>query len=119
LPRLVADQVPEVMTYLERTAPREGFLFGELSMADLAVAIPFSNLTWAHVKPDSNRWPRTCGWVARTLATPALAKVTGLAEKLVQIPSHQHRQALAELGVSLTETTLATDRLRRGPMARS
>ncbi|HWE18913.1 MAG TPA: hypothetical protein VG758_17285, partial [Hyphomicrobiaceae bacterium] len=48
----VAGQLPDVMTYLEKTAPREGFLFGDLSMADLAVAIPFSNLEWARVKPE-------------------------------------------------------------------
>jgi glutathione S-transferase len=115
----VADQVPDVMTYLERVAPREGFLFGDLSMADLAVAIPFSNLRWGRVEPDSNRWPRTCGWVARTLATPSLAKITRLAEKLVKLPAGQHRQALTELQIPLTETTFATDRLRRGPMTPS
>ena len=114
--RVVAEQVPDVMAYLERIAPSDGFLFGQLSIADIAVAIPFSNLRWARVEPDNARWPKTCAWLARTLATPALAKVTRFADKLMQTPPDQHRQALAELGVQLTETTVSTDSPRRGPM---
>src|SRR5947208_14049572 len=60
----VAEQVPDVMGYLERIAPEDGFAFGELSLADLAGAIPFSNLIWARVEPGETRWPKTCAWVA-------------------------------------------------------
>ena len=114
---IVAEQVPDVMAYLEKVAPADGFLCSDVSMADLAVAIPFGNLRWARVEPDRNRWPKTCAWVERTHATPALAKVTRFADKLMQTPPNGHRAALAELGVALTETSLATDKPRRGPMS--
>lgn len=113
---VVAQQVPEVMAYLEKIAPSDGFLSGDVSIADIAVAIPFSNLKWARVEPDRSRWPKTCAWVERTQATPALAKVTRFAERLMQTPPDQHRKALAELGVHLTETTISTGKPRRGPM---
>ena len=112
----VAEEVPDVMGYLERIAPEDGFAFGELSIADLAVAIPFSNLKWARVEPDENRWPKACAWVARTQAATGLAKVTRIAEKLVQTPTNLHRAALVELGVEVTDATVATETARRSIM---
>lgn len=112
----VAEQVPQVMDYLEKVAPADGFVAGSVSIGDLAVAIPFSNLKWARVELDTSRWPKTCAWVERTQATPALAKVTRFGDKLMQVPPDQHRTALAELGVQLTERTIASDKPRRGPM---
>jgi len=114
---VAAEQVPEVMDYLEKVAPGDGFLAGDVSIADLAIAIPFGNLTWARVTPDKSRWPKTSAWVARTGATPALAKVTRLAEAVMQAPPDQHRKVLAEIGVPLTDSTVATDTPRRGPMS--
>jgi glutathione S-transferase len=113
----VAEQLPEVMAYLEKMAPGEGFVCGEVSMADIAVAVHFSNLRWARVEVDNGRWPKTWAWVERTQATPALAKVTRFGDTLMQTPPDGHRAALAELGVHLTRTTVATDQPRRGPMS--
>ena len=112
----VAEQMPNVMAYLEKIAPDGGFIFGELSIADLAIAIPFSNLKWARVEPDVSRWPKACPWVERTLATTALAKVTRIADKLVQTPPNLHRATLADLGVQLTHATIAADKPRRSIM---
>jgi glutathione S-transferase len=115
--RAVAEELPEVMAYLERIAPASDFLFGETSIADVSVAVFFANLRWARAEPDATRWPRTMAWVHRTTATPALAKITRFADALMQTPPDQHRRALAGLGVQLTDTTVASDRPRRGPMA--
>ena len=92
---IVAEQVPDVMAYQERW-PAPTASCGDVSMADLAVAIPFGNLRWARVEPDRNRWPKTCAWVERTHATPALAKVTRFADKLMQTPPNGQCAALAE-----------------------
>jgi glutathione S-transferase len=116
--RVVAEQLPEVMAYLEKVAPADGFLAGDAaSVGDLAVAIPFSNLRWARVELDRTSWPRALAWVDRTLATPALAKVTRFADRLMQTPPDKHRAALAEMGVALTDTTVAAEKPRRGPMS--
>jgi len=114
--RVIAEQVPQVMDYLESIAPGDGFLSRDVSVGDLAVVIPFGNLKWARVEPDKTRWPKTCAWVERTEATPALAKVTRLAEAVMQAPPDQHRKVLAQLGVPLTDSTVAADKPRRGPM---
>ncbi len=114
--KAVAEPLPDVMGSLEKAAPADGFLAGEVSIGDIAVAIPFSNLKWARVEPDRNRWPRTSAWVERTLATPALAKVTRFADQLMLTPPDRHRSALADMDVQLTDKTVSTNTPRRGPM---
>jgi glutathione S-transferase len=114
--RAVAEELPEVMGHLERLAPASGFVFGPVSIADIAVAVMFPNLGWARVVPDRERWPRTLAWVARTNELPALAGLTRIADRLAQTPPTQHRAVAAELGLPLTPSTLAAAAPRRGPM---
>jgi glutathione S-transferase len=115
--RTVAEDVPEVMGYLEKVAPVSGFLAGELSIADIAAAVSFGNLKWARVELDKARWPKTIAWVERTTATPDLAKITRQAERLMKAPVQQHRALLADMGVALTRSSVAGAAPRRGPMS--
>ncbi len=114
--RIVAEELPEVMGHLEKLAPADGFLFGAVSIADISVAVSFRNLMWARVELDKTCWPKASAWVERTTATPALAKATRMADKIIQAMPDQHRAILADLGVQLTETTVAAGAPRRGPM---
>ena len=114
--RAVADELPEVMAHLERLSPVSGFLFGGIAIADISVAVFFRNLAWARIELDRDRWPRTHGWVERTTGMPALAKITRIADALAQTPLSQHRRVAAELGLPLTESTVAAAAPRRGPM---
>ena len=114
--RAVADELPEIMAHLERLSPASGFLFGGISIADISVAVFFRNLAWARVEIDRDRWPRTHGWVERTAGIPALAKITRIADTLAQTPLPQHRRVAAELGLPLTDSTVAAAAPRRGPM---
>ena len=114
--RAVEEDLPPVMADLERLAPASGFLFGAVSIADISVAVFFHNLRWARVDPAVDRWPRTLGWVKRTDAVPALAKIARIAERLAQTPVPQHRSVAAKLGLPLTHATVAAAAPRRGPM---
>jgi glutathione S-transferase len=114
--KTVAEELPQVLSYLEKLAPADGFLAGELSIADIAVAVAFANLKWARVEPDPIRWPKTLAWVERTTLTPGLAKITRLAERLMRTPTNEHRAALADMGVQLTETSVAAAAPRPGLM---
>jgi glutathione S-transferase len=113
--RAVAEDLPAVVGDVERFAP-DDFLFGAPMLADIAVAVMLQNLAWARVEPDKARWPKTCAWAERTPAVPGLAKITALADSLMQTPPDQHRAKLAALGVSVTDTTVAGAAPRRGPM---
>jgi len=112
----VTEDLPPVLSYLEAIAPAEAFLAGELSRADIAVAAVLANLKWARVALEPTRWPKTLAWAERTTRTPGLGKITGFAERLMQTPMAQHRAALAELGVALTDTSFAAVAPRPGVM---
>ena len=114
--RVVAEELPDVMACLERLAPADGFLFGRPSMADISVSAVYRNLAWARVEPDRGRWPKACAWVERTSALPSVAKLTRIADRLMQTPPDGHRATLSELGIPLTETSVGDITPRRGPM---
>jgi glutathione S-transferase len=114
--RAVAEDLPAVLADVERLAPAEGFLFGAPATADLSVAVVLRNLGWARVPIDAARWPKLVGWMERAHALPALARITRIADRLMQTPIAQHRQVAAELGLGLTHDTVAAAAPRRGPM---
>jgi glutathione S-transferase len=115
---IVTEELPDVMATLERLAPAEQFLFGgDVSTADISVAVFFANMRWARVEPDRDRWPKTLAWIDRTTATPALASITTVADKLMQVMPDQHRRVLADMAIGLTETTVAAASPRRSVRA--
>ena len=114
--RTLATDVPQVLDYLEREVPANGFLFGTLSIADISLATFFRNAAFARFTIDPARWPRTASFVERVLATPPFQKLARLEDRLIRTPIQQHRKVLTELGVPLTAETLAVSRPRRGVM---
>jgi glutathione S-transferase len=113
----LAEDVPAVLDYLEAQAPPDGFFFGALSIADIAVAVFFRNAAFARFRIDASRWPRTAGLVDRTLATPAFQSVRPFEDKMIRTPIAEHRDALAAMGAPLTTETFGTTTPRRGVMA--
>lgn len=114
--RTLAQDVPETLDLLESLAPESGFLFGALSIADIAVAAFFRNAAFARFTIDAARWPRIAGLVARTLDAPPLARLRRFEEACVRTPIADHRAALAAIGAPLSARTFATATPRRGVM---
>lgn len=114
--RTIDADVPEIMAFIEAAVPANGFLCGELGIADLALAPFFDNLAWARAEPDWEHWPCTAAWLARTREASDLGRLASIAMPLTRTPIPQHRDRLAELGVALTPDTMATATPRRGPM---
>src|SRR5690348_11849059 len=73
--KTLAEDVPGVLDYLEAKAPADGFFFGTLSIADVAVAVFFRNAGWARFTIDATRWPRIAGLVDRTLRSDGFQAV--------------------------------------------
>jgi glutathione S-transferase len=69
------EELPKVLDYLETVAPEgDGFLVGDsLTLADIAVASPFANLTHLGVQVDPGRWPRTAAFTQRILSRESFA----------------------------------------------
>jgi hypothetical protein len=114
--RTLETDIPQVLDYLEDQLPKDGFLFGALSIADISIAAFFRNASFARFTIDATRWPRTATFVDRVLATPPFQRLAKLEDRLIRTPIPQHRPVLTDLGVRLTADTLAVSAPRRGVM---
>ena len=70
----LANDIPPVMDYLEKSAPREGFMFGDFGMADITLGTSFLNATYSKFEVDAPRWPALAAYVDRVLGHEAFAK---------------------------------------------
>jgi len=110
------EEIPSILDYLEAQLPPEGFLFGAVSLADIAIASFFRNATFARFTIDAERWPRTAGFVTRTLALPAFERLKPFEDLSLRTPPPELRPRLAAAGARLTVETVGTTTPRRGLM---
>jgi glutathione S-transferase len=110
------EDVPQVLDYLESQLPRDGFLFGAVSIADVSVATFFRNAAFARFTVDAGRWPVTAAFVDRVLGIDAFTKLRVFEDKLLRTPVTEHRAALGAMGAPLTDETYGTSTPRRGVM---
>ena len=106
--------VPEVLDYLESQMPASGFLFGELSVADITIAAILRNAALVRFQIDAQRWPRTARLVAQTLGLPAFTALQPFEDLITRTPIAQQRAALLAAGAPLTATTFGSETPRRG-----
>ncbi|NRA04502.1 MAG: glutathione S-transferase family protein, partial [Myxococcales bacterium] len=70
---IIDEQLPPLLDYLEGQVPAERFLFGDLTVADLALASPFVNAGYAQYTVDAAKWPKFSALVERVKAHSAMA----------------------------------------------
>jgi glutathione S-transferase len=116
LEKTLSVEIPDVLDYLEAQVPREGFLFGGLSIADISIACFFRNAAFARFRVDGARWPLTASFVERVLALESFEKLKPFEERLMRTPIPKHRSVLAEMGAPLSSETYGTTAPRRGVM---
>jgi glutathione S-transferase len=114
--KTLAQDLPRELDYLEDQLPADGFLFGEIGLADIAVATFFRNGAYVGFEPDPGRWPRTAAFVARALAHPCFAELLRFEQVQLGTDPAGRRQALLAAGAPLTKETLAMREPRRGVM---
>ena len=64
-------ELPAILAYLEGAAPQDGWLAGEFSLGDVAVASVLRTMTYVGHGPDTAAYPRTAAWYARVSERPA------------------------------------------------
>ena len=117
LQRALEVEIPQVLDYLERQLPAEGFLFGApLMLADIAIAVHFRNAAFLRWQVDAGRWPRCAAYVDRVLAQDCLARLRPYEEHMLRVPVTEQRAALAAFGAPLSEETWGGKTPRRGLM---
>lgn len=114
--RIVGEEIPPVLDYLETQVPAEGFLFGPPGIADISIAVFLRNAAFARFQVDPVRWPRTAGFVDRVLAQDCLAKLQPFEAVMLRSPIPQQRAALAAAGAPVCAETVGGAPPRRGPM---
>ena len=114
--KALSEDIPRALDYLESEVPADGFLFGDIGVADIAIASFFRNGNYAGFTIDAGRWPRASGFVDRTLAHPCIADLLPFEDVQRSADIKGRRQALLDAGAKLTETTLAVREPRKGMM---
>ncbi|MEX0644633.1 MAG: glutathione S-transferase family protein [Parvularculaceae bacterium] len=113
----LAGPVVEIMDYLETVAPAKGFLFGDIGLGDISVAVLFRNMRYARWTPDAARWPKTAAWIERCEAHPAMTSAIEWADALVTVRVPDQPMKAREIGAPVAEATFLVDAApRRGPM---
>jgi glutathione S-transferase len=110
------EDIPRTLDYLERELPAEGFLFGDIGVADISIASFFRNGAYAGFDTDAARWPRTAAFVARTLEHPCIASLLPFEDVQRGTSIKGRRQALLDAGAKLTAQTMGLHEPRKGMM---
>ena len=114
--RSLAVEIPAALDYLEPLLPADGFLFGEIGLADISIASFLRNAAYVGFTVDPERWPRTAAFVDRVLAEPCLADLLPFEQVQTGTTPAGRRQALIAAGAPLIAETLGTREPRRGIM---
>jgi glutathione S-transferase len=108
--------LPEALDYLEQQLPPNGYLFGDIGLADIAIASFFRNGSYAGFVPDAARWPNTARFVELVLWHPAFQRLHQLEMIQLSASIEGRRQALLDAGAKLTVETYGQREARRGVM---
>ncbi len=114
--KCLAEDIPATLDHLELRLPADGFLFGDIGLADISVASFFRNAAYAGFEPDPGRWPRTAGFVRRTLEHSAIASLLPFEDVQRSVEIKGRRQALLDVGAPLTAETMGVKEPRKGVM---
>jgi len=114
--KCLSADIPATLDYLERELPAQGFLFGDVGLADISLASFFRNAAYAGFEPDPARWPKTAAYVARVLEQRCFAALLPFEDVQRSVNPAGRRAALLEAGAPLTAETLGTRTPKRGVM---
>ena len=114
--RALAEDAPEVLDYLEGQVPADGFLFGAIGLADIAIASFFRNALYAGFRIDAARWPKTAAFVDRVLAHDCIARFKPFEDAQLSTDPRGRRAALIAAGAPLVETSVAGRQPVKGMM---
>ena len=114
--RTLAEDMPQALDYLEGELPGDGWLFGDIGLADISIASFFVNGEYAGFAVDRGRWPKVARFIAEVLGHPALQKLLAFEKIQLSADIKGRRQAVLDAGAPLTEATVGTREPRRGMM---
>ena len=115
--KTLSEDAPAVLAYLEGQVPAEGFLFGEIGLADISIATFFRTAGFVRFSIDAGRWPKTAAYITRVLAHPCLKDLQPMEDIQISTTIKGRRQALLDAGAPLVAETVAGPTPKPGVMA--
>jgi len=107
------EEMPRILDYLEGELPEAGFIFGEVAVADIALASFFRNAAFVKYAIDAAKWPKTAAYIGRVLDLASFRRLRPFEDLLLRTPIAKHRAALIEAGAPVSEATFYTAVPRR------
>jgi len=92
----IENLVPPVFDYVESQLPEEGFFFGELGVADIAVATAIINATYADFVIEAKRWPKLSAHLNRVMAHPVLVKCMKTEKPMIEALKNMWSQQMVQ-----------------------
>ncbi|MFZ5717894.1 MAG: glutathione S-transferase family protein [Pseudomonadota bacterium] len=114
--KTLAADAPAALDYLEAQLPADGFLFGDIGLADISISSFLRNAAYAGFKVDAARWPKTAAFIARVFDHPALKALEPFEQAQIRTNPAGRRAALAAAGAPLTAETVGTSEPRASIM---
>lgn len=112
----MTSEIPAALDYLEGELTGDGYLFGTMGLADIAIGSFFRNADYAGFTPDSSRWPKVSNFVKQVLAHPAFEKLHRLEMIQLSASIEGRRKALLDAGARLTAESYGQREPRKGLM---
>jgi glutathione S-transferase len=81
--KIIGQDLPPLLDYIESQVPEQGFLFGDMLVADLSLVSPFVNAGYAGYEIDPERWPRFAAFAKRVLSHPSVAPLLEAEAKML------------------------------------
>ena len=117
--RIIEEDVPKALTYLEQILPDTVFLYGDMGLADIAIATQFRNAEMARFHLSDVDWPVTSAFIDRTLESEAFQKLAPIEDVLISTPIAEQRSKLAAMNVPLVSQSFMSDNPpKSGPMTK-
>ena len=112
------EDLPAIFDYLEARLPAHGWLLGELSIADIAIACFMRNAQFARYRVDAGRWPKLAALVDTALALPPFARLGAYEMIAARTPIVEQREALRQAGAPISTHSHFRAQPVLGPMSR-
>ncbi len=93
----IKNLVPPVFDYIESQLPAEGFIFGEIGVADIAVATAIINATYADFEVDAGLWPKVSEHLNLVMAHPAVMDVMRAEQPLIAALKNARNELMTQV----------------------
>ncbi len=79
----IDNLLPPLFNYIESQLPKEGFIFGEIGIADIAVATALINATYTDFEVDKVLWPKLANHLSIVKTHPVVVKCMQTEEPMI------------------------------------